>query len=61
MRWLATVWYTDKGGNLQKKTKHYPVVQKSDGSAVELDRTRVIRDVVPEGCTTTRITRKQVP
>lgn len=55
MRWVARVSYQSTDGNVHHHTAHYPVSFKADGKAKPLGRTRVIRDMVPRGCTTLNI------
>lgn len=56
--WAATVTYQHLGENgkilgpILEKTRLYDMTFKSNGKAVQLNKTRVIRDLVPPGHTT---------
>lgn len=60
MKWQATVTYKDKDGKICIESRVYDLHVGSDGKIIELDRTRVIRDLVPPGGTTIRMTRRKV-
>lgn len=55
MRWVARVSYSTSDGKVHHKSAHYPVSVNADGKPVRPERTRVIRDMVPNGCTTLKI------
>ena len=59
-RWVATVTYRDPGGKLHTKVKIYPFTYPARGGRPRRpDQTRVIRDLVPQDCTTVSISINQ--
>jgi hypothetical protein len=52
--WVVTVKWREPGGKNRVAVRLYPVFFKS-GKPIRPDQTRVIRDVVPQDCTTTSI------
>lgn len=55
MKWVATVEYRDPAGKLYTRTRSYEIFYRRDGKAIRPDQTRVIRDLVPQDCTTVSI------
>lgn len=53
-QWVATVKWKDPAGKTHTEVRLYPVTF-NHGKAMQLDRTRVVRDLVPPDCTTTSI------
>ena len=60
MKWVATVKYRDPDGKVHTKVRIYPYYYPKPGKRPRRpDQTRVIRDVVPQDCTTVSISINQ--
>jgi hypothetical protein len=58
-QWVVTVKWRDPSGKNHVAVRLYPVYFRSSGKAIRPDQTRVIRDIVPQDCTTTGISMRR--